>query len=126
MIVNKSQHYSHNLADNAAQLLIQFHDRILIALNVEPSFEAFEYIPYTFPESWLPFVYADRRILDFRVLIDTPFSAITPDVDAQGLCKPCVAFPKFNAGKAQNNRVMIYCTSPRRIEYIINVINKLR
>ena len=124
MTDNRLPSYSHRLSGNAARLLLQFDERIRTVCDVVSTSNADEYMSYRFPGMQKPFVHADRRTLDLYVLLDIPRSSITRETDPQGLCQPCKAFPKFNAGRSPNNRVMILCDSINRIEYIINLIRR--
>lgn len=125
MMDNSSPSYSHKLSGNAARLLLQFDERIRTVYDAVSTSKADEYISYQFPGTSNPFVHADRRTLELYVLLDIPRSRITRVIDPHGLYETCKAFPKFEAGRVPNNRVMILCNSINRIEYIMKLIRRI-
>ena len=121
----RSAAYSHKLSSNAAQLLLQFDERIREFSGVEPASNAYEYLAYKTPKRQIPIVYCDRRHLNRVVRLRIPFVKITSTVDPRRLCKKGNAFPAFYKGPTSISHVMIPCDSTNRIEYVIDVIRKV-
>lgn len=117
--------YSHKLSSNAAQLLLKFDERIREFSGVESSSNADEYLAYKTPKRPSPIVYCDRRNSGLVVRLRKPFGKITSIVDPRRLCERGNAFPAFYKGSIKISHVMIPCDSNSRIDYIIDVIQKV-
>lgn len=125
MIDKRSAAYSYKLSSNAAQLLLQFDERIREFSGVESSSNAHEYLAYKTPQRPSPIVYCDRRNSGLVVRLRKPFRKITDTVDPKGLCERGNAFPAFYKGPLSISHVMIVCDSTKRIGYIIKVIQRV-